>query len=105
MECTKQYTAVKIAPRYHNAPIIHVLDASKSVVVCGNLPNGYLEEIAEEYNEIRDGYYANLKQIRTIPMNDARKERWISENENFNITKPTFSGTEIFNNIDVEKIN
>ncbi|CAF4645526.1 unnamed protein product, partial [Rotaria sp. Silwood2] len=79
-------------PRYHNAPIIHVLvDASKSVVVCGNLPNGYLEEIAEEYNEIRDGYYANLKQIRTIPMNDARKERWISENENFNITKPTFS--------------
>ncbi|CAF4457929.1 unnamed protein product [Rotaria sp. Silwood2] len=96
----RQYTAVKIAPRYHNAPIIHVLDASKSVVVCGNLPNGYLEEIAEEYNEIRDGYYANLKQIRTIPMNDARKERWISENENFNITKPTFSGTEIFNNID-----
>ncbi|CAF1290603.1 unnamed protein product, partial [Rotaria sordida] len=95
-----QYTAVKIAPRYHNAPVIHVLDASKSVVVCGNLPSkdkkdDYLEEIAEEYNDIRDDYYANLKQIRTIPINDARKKRWISENENFNITKPTFLGDDI----------
>lgn len=35
--CFRQHTAVKIAPRYHNGPVIHVLDASKSVVVCGNL--------------------------------------------------------------------
>lgn len=33
----RQHTAVKIAPRYHNGPVIHVLDASKSVVVCGSL--------------------------------------------------------------------
>jgi len=33
----RQHTAVKITPRYHNGPVIHVLDASKSVVVCGNL--------------------------------------------------------------------
>ncbi|CAF2742303.1 unnamed protein product [Rotaria sp. Silwood2] len=109
MKCTKQHTAVKIAPRYHNAPVIHVLDASKSVVVCGNLLNkdkkdDYVEDIAEEYNDIRDDYYANLKQIRSIPINDARKKRWISENESFKITKPTFLGTKTFNNIDVEKL-
>jgi 5-methyltetrahydrofolate--homocysteine methyltransferase len=33
----RQHTAVKIAPRYQNGPVIHVLDASKAVVVCGNL--------------------------------------------------------------------
>ena len=33
----RQHTAVKIAQRYHNGPVIHVLDASKSVVVCGTL--------------------------------------------------------------------
>ncbi|CAF1580125.1 unnamed protein product [Rotaria sp. Silwood1] len=106
---SKQHTAVKIAPRYHNAPVIHVLDASKSVVVCGNLLNkdkkeDYIEDIAEDYNDIRDDYYANLKQIRTISINDARKKRWISENENFNIIKPTFLGIKIFNNIDIEKL-
>ncbi|CAF5197702.1 unnamed protein product, partial [Rotaria magnacalcarata] len=104
-----QHTAVKIAPRYHNGPVIHVLDASKSVVVCGNLLNkdkkqDYVEDIAEDYNDIRDEYYANLKQIRCLPLNDARKKRWISENESINITKPTFLGTEVFDNIDAEKL-
>ncbi|UJR14486.1 hypothetical protein I4U23_001483 [Adineta vaga] len=106
---SKQHTAVKIAPRYHNGPVIHVLDASKSVVVCGNLLNEekkeeYLEDIAEDYNDIRDEYYANLKQIRCLPINDARKKRWMSEKEDTNITKPTFLGTEIFDNIDPEKL-
>ncbi|CAF4007120.1 unnamed protein product, partial [Adineta steineri] len=106
---SKQHTAVKIAPRYHNGPVIHVLDASKSVVVCGNLLNkdkkeDYLEDIAEDYNDIRDEYYANLKTIRCLPINDARKKRWISEKENTDIIKPTFLGTEIFDNIEAEKL-
>jgi 5-methyltetrahydrofolate--homocysteine methyltransferase len=123
----RQHTAVKIAPRYHNGPVIHVLDASKSVVVCGNLLSktkntkifilihffenldkdktaDYLEDIAEDYNDIRDEYYANLKQIRCLPINDARKKRWISEKEQSNITKPTFLGTQNFDNIDAEKL-
>ena len=33
---SKQHTAVKIDPRYTN-PVIHVLDASRSVVVCSSL--------------------------------------------------------------------
>ncbi|CAF0744249.1 unnamed protein product [Adineta ricciae] len=106
---SKQHTAVKISPRYRNAPVIHVLDASKSVVVCGNLLSqdkreDYLEDINEDYNDIRDEYYANLKQIRCLSINDARKKRWMSEKENADITKPTFLGTEIFDNIDAEKL-
>ena len=40
----RQHTAVKIAPRYTNGPVIHVLDASKSVVVCGNLLSETMNE-------------------------------------------------------------
>jgi len=106
---SKQHTAVKISPRYFNGPVIHVLDASKSVVVCGNLLNkdkkdDYLEDITEDYNDIRDEYYANLKQIRCLPIGDARKKRWISENTNAPIVKPTFLGTQIFDDINAEQL-
>lgn len=59
------HTAVKIAPRYRQ-PTVHVLDASKSVVVCGSLLDGtlkeeFVEELQEEYQELRDSHYESLK--------------------------------------------
>ena len=61
----RTHTAVKIAPRY-SCPTIHVLDASKSVVVASALldesvKDEYIEEIAEEYEEIREEHYDSLK--------------------------------------------
>ena len=55
-----QHTAVKIAPRY-NHPVIHVLDASRSVVVCSSLldetaKDDYVDDIAEEYEEVREDH-------------------------------------------------
>ena len=35
-------------------------------------------------------------------MAEARKRRWISENEKSKIVKPTFLGTKIFDNIDID---
>jgi 5-methyltetrahydrofolate--homocysteine methyltransferase len=56
---SKVHAAVKIAPHYMSAehPVIHVLDASRSVVVVGNLLNernkeDYVEDVMEEY-EVR----------------------------------------------------
>jgi 5-methyltetrahydrofolate--homocysteine methyltransferase len=54
---SKQHTAVKIAPRYKQ-PVIHVLDASRSVVVCSSLLDtklreDYLIDIDEEYQEVK----------------------------------------------------
>ena len=37
---SKQHTAVKIAPRYKK-PVVHVLDASKSVVVVSSIVISY----------------------------------------------------------------
>ncbi|KAJ2010154.1 hypothetical protein GGI06_005055, partial [Coemansia sp. S85] len=52
---SKTHTAVKIAPRYKE-PVIHVLDASRTVVVVSNLldkglRDDFIAELDEEYDE------------------------------------------------------
>uniref|UniRef100_A0A667ZR47 Methionine synthase n=1 Tax=Myripristis murdjan TaxID=586833 RepID=A0A667ZR47_9TELE len=62
---SKTHTAVKIVPCY-SAPVVHVLDASRSVVVCSQLLDEvvreeYFEELTEEYEDIRQEHYDSLK--------------------------------------------
>ncbi|XP_004709880.1 methionine synthase [Echinops telfairi] len=106
---SRTHTAVKIAPRY-SAPVIHVLDASKSVVVCShlldeNLKDDYFEEIIEEYEDIRQEHYESLKGRRYLPLSQARKNRvyidWLTEPHP---VKPTFFGTRVFENYDLQKV-
>ncbi|XP_069340673.1 methionine synthase isoform X3 [Eulemur rufifrons] len=105
----RTHTAVKIAPRY-SAPVIHVLDASKSVVVCSqlldeNLKDEYFEEIMEEYEDIRQDHYESLKERRYLPLSQARKNGfqidWLSEPQP---VKPTFIGTQVFEDYDLQKL-
>lgn len=76
---SKQHTAVKISPHY-KSPVVHVLDASKSVVVCSSLlaqENGHREEflefVHEEYDEIRSDYYETIKEKKYVSLADARQ--------------------------------
>uniref|UniRef100_A0ABI7XFJ9 Methionine synthase n=1 Tax=Felis catus TaxID=9685 RepID=A0ABI7XFJ9_FELCA len=105
----RTHTAVKIAPRY-SAPVIHVLDASKSVVVCSqlldeNLKDEYFEEILEEYEEIRQDHYESLRERRYLTLSQARKNGfhmdWLSEAPP---VKPTFLGTRVFEDYDLWKL-
>ncbi|KAM9212941.1 methionine synthase isoform 4-T4 [Dugong dugon] len=106
---SRTHTAVKIAPRY-SAPVIHVLDASKSVVVCSqlldeNLKDEYFEEIMEEYEDIRQDHYESLKERRYLTLSQARKNGlhidWLSEPHP---AKPTFLGTRVFEDYDLQKL-
>ncbi|KAF5922007.1 hypothetical protein HPG69_015457 [Diceros bicornis minor] len=106
---SRTHTAVKIAPRY-SAPVIHVLDASKSVVVCSqlldeNLKDEYFEEIMEEYEDIRQDHYESLKERRYLTLSQARKNGfhidWLSEPHP---VKPTFLGTRVFEDYDLQKL-
>uniref|UniRef100_A0A8C5W4Y2 Methionine synthase n=1 Tax=Microcebus murinus TaxID=30608 RepID=A0A8C5W4Y2_MICMU len=105
---SRTHTAVKIAPRY-SAPVIHVLDASKSVVVVSlldeNLKDEYFEEIMEEYEDIRQDHYESLKERRYLPLSQARKNGfhidWLSEPQP---VKPTFIGTQVFEDYDLQKL-
>jgi 5-methyltetrahydrofolate--homocysteine methyltransferase len=75
---SKMHTAVKIAPNYTTAehPVIHVLDASRSVTVVSSLlsesKEEYVEEIIEEYEEMREDYYAGLEDRYFLTFEQAR---------------------------------
>lgn len=75
---SKMHTAVKISPRYSN-PVVHVLDASRSVVVVSNLLDekmheDFIEEIDEEYEEIREEHYNSLKERKYLNIDAARSK-------------------------------
>ena len=77
---SKVHAAVKIAPHYTTLehPVIHVLDASRSCVVVQNLldeneKEDYVQDIIEEYEEIREDYYAGLEEKRLVSIEVARK--------------------------------
>uniref|UniRef100_A0A8C0QR79 Methionine synthase n=1 Tax=Chelonoidis abingdonii TaxID=106734 RepID=A0A8C0QR79_CHEAB len=106
---SKTHTAVKIAPRY-SAPVIHVLDASKSVVVCSqlldeNLKDDFFEEIIEEYEDIRQDHYESLKERRYLSLEQARRKGfhndWLSD---YKPVKPKFFGTQVFEDYDLERL-
>ncbi|XP_038670351.1 methionine synthase isoform X1 [Scyliorhinus canicula] len=106
---SKTHTAVKIAPRY-SAPAIHVLDASKSVVVCSqlldnDLKDDYFEEVTEEYEEIRQDYYEYLMDRKYLTLEQARKRGfqidWLSHPKP---VKPTLIGTQSFPDYDLKRL-
>uniref|UniRef100_A0A8C0VKG1 Methionine synthase n=1 Tax=Cyanistes caeruleus TaxID=156563 RepID=A0A8C0VKG1_CYACU len=100
---SKTHTAVKIAPRY-SAPVVHVLDASKSVVVCSQLlddsiKDDFFEEILEEYEEIRQEHYESLKvQINFKLFSSCWIMLLIAT------VKPKFIGTKVFEDYDLGRL-
>ncbi|TRY59423.1 hypothetical protein DNTS_004322 [Danionella cerebrum] len=98
---SRTHTAVKIAPRY-SSPVVHVLDASRSVVVCSQLLDAglsqdFFEEVQEEYEEIRQDHYDSLKERRFVSLSHARENGlhidWQSQPKP---VRPQFFGTRVF---------
>ncbi|XP_078134933.1 methionine synthase isoform X2 [Sander vitreus] len=106
---SKTHTAVKIAPRY-SCPAIHVLDASRSVVVCSQLLDEelreeYFEDLKEEYEEIRQEHYDSLKDRRYLSLSQARGKAlhidWLSLPRP---VCPQFLGTRVFECYDLNSL-
>ncbi|RUS14427.1 vitamin B12-dependent methionine synthase, partial [Endogone sp. FLAS-F59071] len=103
------HTAVKIAPRYSN-PVIYVLDASRSVPVVASLldPNQkdeFAQDIAEEYEEMRQEYYDGLEEKRLLSLQAARNKAFkINWQMSPPAQKPAFIGTKLFDNYPLEKL-
>ncbi|KAG0238891.1 hypothetical protein BGW42_000052 [Actinomortierella wolfii] len=105
---SKTHTAVKVAPRY-SQPAIHVLDASKSVVVVSNLLDEkvreeFIDEIGEEYEEIREDHYEGLKDRRYLSLQAARENGLKLDWSKEKIVKPSFLGTKVFKDIDLQTV-
>ncbi|CAC5380518.1 metH [Mytilus coruscus] len=106
---SKTHTAVKIAPRY-SQPTIHVLDASKSVVVCSSLLDmdnfdEFTDDIKEEYEEIRDEHYDSLKDRKYLSLQKAREKKlcidWVTDPP---VGRPTFCGVKKYENYDLNHL-
>jgi 5-methyltetrahydrofolate--homocysteine methyltransferase len=72
---SKRHAAVKLAPQ--NKSAIHVLDASRAVPVMQSImkeKETFLEDIQEEYDEIREEYYAGLLDKKWFSIAQARKQ-------------------------------
>merc|ERR1712161_71706 len=78
---SKMHTAVKISPNYFNLqhPVIHVLDASRSVTVVSSLlrdnKEEYVQDILEEYDEMREDYYEGLEERHYLDFDAAKKRK------------------------------
>ncbi|KAF2351973.1 Cobalamin (vitamin B12)-binding domain [Trinorchestia longiramus] len=102
---SRTHTAVKIQPAYCH-PVVHVLDASRSVVVCSSLldPNLYFdfyEELKEDYASIQESHYEGLKDKKYLSLSQARARK--PKLDLSLVPKPpSFYGTKAYNDFPIE---
>lgn len=105
---SRMHTAVKIAPQYDKG-VVHVLDASRSVTVAGNLLNdeqkgGFLSDVKTEYQKLKEDFENKkpVKQYLTLAdaQKNAAKINWAS----YQPAAPSFTGSKQFDNYDLGEI-
>ncbi|HRP02173.1 MAG TPA: methionine synthase [Candidatus Kapabacteria bacterium] len=105
---SKIHTAVKVAPNY-SQPVIHVLDAGRSVPVVSNLLNDklkddFVSQIDHEYSKMRDTHYKSLSQISLVTLEEAKQNKYTIDWANENIYKPDFIGIKELIDFDLTEI-
>ena len=107
---SKAHTAVKIAPAYQK-PVVHVLDASRSVPVAGSLLTKveeqkakFEEQIKAEYQQMREQHEKRKSTKKLIPLEAARSNKMQLAWESFEATKPQFIGTKVLEDYPLEDL-
>jgi 5-methyltetrahydrofolate--homocysteine methyltransferase len=105
---SRMHTAVKIAPEYNNG-VVHVLDASRSVTVAGSLLNkeqkpGFLSNVQKEYIKLKENFDSKKTIKNYIPYQNAVQNKVKINWENYNTAAPTFTGTKVFDNYDLNEL-
>jgi 5-methyltetrahydrofolate--homocysteine methyltransferase len=95
---SRAHTAVKIAPEYKET-VVHVNDASRAVTVATNLlqPDTkvtYAKSLREEYDSLREGYLNRSREKNFLSIEEARKNKFKIDWENYEPIKPNFIGTK-----------
>lgn len=105
---SKAHTAVKVAPNYDH-PVIHVLDASRSVGVASKLLSStrrddLVKEIAAEYDAIRDKHAGKDGMRNIVSIDDARQNTVGIDWASYTPPTPTFTGLKTFEAYDLADI-
>lgn len=102
------HTAVKIDPVY-DGPVVHVLDASRSVPVASEFINeqtrgNFKTRIKQEYVQLRKDHESRQQEKNYIPLLEARKNKTAIDWQKFEPVKPSFLGRKSFLNYPLEEI-
>lgn len=105
---SRVHTAVKIDPHY-DGPVVHVLDASKSVPVASSLISkehraGTQAAFKAEYEKFREEYNARQGEKSYLTIQDARKNKLKIDWEKSHLPTPYFLGTKVIESYDLKKI-
>ncbi len=105
---SRVHTAVKIDTCF-DGPVIHVLDASKSVPVVSNLlskdlSENYIHSIKDEYANFREEYAKRQTVKSYISLKEARANKLPIDWEATEIKQPTFLGTKSFEKYNLKEI-
>ncbi len=95
---SRAHTAVKIAPEFSHT-VVHVNDASRAVTVVGNLlqkevKEEYSKNLKEEYDKLRDGFLNRSREKSFLSIEEARKNKYKIDWDNYTPVKPNFIGTK-----------
>ncbi len=106
---SRVHTAVKIDPHY-SGPVVHVLDASKSVPVASSLLSQdqkaqFVINLKAEYADFREEYLSRQGEKNYIALEEARANKQTTDWANVKITKPSFLGTKVFENYNLKEIS
>lgn len=106
---SRVHTAVKISPEYENN-VIHVLDASKSVSVVGDLINPnkkseFMKEINSHYAQIRETHSNNKDKTKYLSLDEARGNKLQIEWDKEPIIEPKYIGIKTFDDYPIELLS
>ncbi|HEX3934576.1 MAG TPA: methionine synthase [Puia sp.] len=105
---SRMHTAVRIAPEFEQG-VVHVLDASRSVTVVGNLLNteqkpDFLQSIKTEYKKLKDDFNSKKNVKQYLPFAKAQENKVAIDWDKFQPVTPTFTGTKTFDGYDLAAI-
>ncbi|NTU92686.1 MAG: methionine synthase [Chlorobiaceae bacterium] len=100
---SKVHTAVKLAPNY-SGPVVHVLDASRSVPVVSSLFNpalrdGYVATLRKEQEEMRRSHAERMAAKTYVSLDDARTNRLAIDWEHEVVSAPLQGGVTVIDQV------
>jgi 5-methyltetrahydrofolate--homocysteine methyltransferase len=105
---SRVHTAVKVAPHY-SGPIVHVLDASRSVPVAGKLIGEnsrakFESDTKAEYKELAIQHAARQADKIILPWSEALENKLVLDWQAYTPPTPLQEGIHVYQNIDLKDL-
>lgn len=108
---SKTHTAVKVEPQYHNAPVVHVLDASRSVAVVSSLltenegeNTTFIAGVKAEYEKIRTDRAGRVSHKQYLSLQEARDNKVKLDWADYTPPVPAQTGIQVFDDYSLAEL-